>query len=314
MKTRVLLQLGIILAVGALLPQAAQAQGDIQSGFNYLHQNYGTTCQQSGGYAPGCGNAPAAPAASAAPAAPAAPALNPALANAAQSIGYSLGQQLGKALFGDPAAQAAAAAAAQQNALAAQQRALAAQQLYNSGIYLFKQRDYSGAINEFQKALAISPNDANILHDLARAKQQIKDTAVAAQTSGELGKFLYDAPANAGTTGSNQLPTANPNASALSLVNLDANAVDFRGLPGNTAAPGTIPNSDPNVVNLSGTTSTSPASLKSQIDAVFGNPTLASAPPAAQVTPADVSAVFDKPLPDPNATMKAIFDLNDKSK
>jgi hypothetical protein len=253
------------------------------------------------------------PTPTAAPAAPAAPALNPALANAAQIIGYSLGQQLGKALFGDPAAKAAAAAAAQQNAFAAPQRDLAAKQLNNSGIYLFKQRDYSGAINEFQKALAISPNDANILHNLAAAKQQIKDTAVAAQTSGALGKFLY-APANAGTTGSNQLPTANPNASALSLVNLDASVVDFRGLPGNTAAPGTIPNSDPNVVNLSGTASTSPASLKSQIDAVFGNPAPVSAPLDAQVTPADVSAIFDKPVPDPNATMKAIFDLNDKSK
>jgi len=309
------LQVGVFLAVGVLPLQNAVAQGgDIQSGFNYLRQNYGTTCQQSGGYAPGCGNAPAAPAASAAPAAPAAPALNPALANAAQSIGYSLGQQLGKALFGDPAAQAAAAAAAQQNAFAAQQRDLAAKQLNNSGIYLFRQRDYSGAIHEFQKALAITPNDASILHNLAVAQQQIKDTAVAAQTSGALGKFLDDAPANAGTTGSNQLPTANPNASALSLVNLDSNVVDFRGLSGNTAAPETIPNSDPNAVNLSGTTSTSPASLKSQIDAVFGNPAPVSAPPAAQVTPADVSAIFDKPVPDPNATIKAIFDLNNKSK
>lgn len=240
--------------------------------------------------------------------------LNPALGNAAQSIGYSLGQQLGKTLFGDPAAKAAAAAAAQQNALDTQQRTLAAQQLNNSGIYLLKQRDYNGAINEFQKALAISPNDTNILHNLAVAKRQIKDTAVAAQTSGALGKFLYDPSANAGTTGSSQPPTANPNASALSLVNLDSNVVDFRGLPGNTTAPATVPNSDPNVANLSGTTSTSPASLKSQIDAVFGKPAPVSAPPAAQVTPADVDAVFDKPVPDSNATMKAIFDLNHKSK
>ncbi len=299
MRTRLLLQIGIFLAVGGLLPRAgyAQSQRDM-------------VCQ--GGCGGGCGPCPTSGGTTAAPAAPAT--LNPALANAAQSIGYSLGQQLGKSLFGDPAAKAAADAAAQQNALDAQQRALAAQQLNNSGIYLLKQRDYSGAINEFQKALAISPNDANILHNLAVAKQQIKDTAMAAQTSGALGKFLYETPASAGTTGSSQLPTANPNASALSLVNLDSNVVDFRGLPGNTAAPATVLTSDPNVANLSGTTSTSPASLKCQIDAVFGNPAPVSAPPAAQVTPADVDAVFNKPVPDPNATMKAIFDLNHQSK
>src|ERR1039457_4391274 len=103
MRTRLLVQIAIALAVGVLPLQDAVAQS-LQSGFNNLHQNYGSLCQQSGGAAPGCGSAPAA----AAPAAPAAPTLNPALANAAQSIGYSLGQQLGKALFGDPAAKAAA--------------------------------------------------------------------------------------------------------------------------------------------------------------------------------------------------------------
>lgn len=294
MKTRLLVQIGIALVIG-VSSLHAQSQRDM-------------VCQGSCGG--GCGPCPT----TASPNSSSPTTLNPALGNAAQSIGYSLGQQLGKTLFGDPAAKAAAAAAAQQNALDTQQRALAAQQLNNSGIYLLKQRDYSGAINEFQKALAISPNDTNILHNLAVAKQQIKDTAVAAQTSGALGKFLYDAPANAGTTGSSQLPTANPNASALSLVNLDSNVVDFRGLPGNTAATATVPNSDPNVANLSGTTSTTPASLKSQLDAVFGKPAPVSAPPAAQVTPADVSAVFDKSVPDPDATMKAIFDLNHKSK
>jgi hypothetical protein len=303
MKTRLLLQIGVFLAIGALLPQAGFAQG--------LHCSPDWTpeykCLEHCGPCPSSGGA----------AAPAAPALNPALANAAQSIGYSLGQQLGKALFGDPAAKAAADAAAQANALAAQQTALAAQQLNNSGIYLFKAGNYTGAINEFQKALAIAPNDANILHNLASAKQKLKDNAVAAQNSGALRQFLGDASADAGKSDYDQPPqssAANPNASALSLVNLDSNVVDFRGLPGNTAAPATVPNSDPNVVNLSGATSTSPASLKSQLDAVFGNSAPASAPPAALVTPADVDAIFAKPVPDPNATMKAIFDLNYKSK
>jgi tetratricopeptide (TPR) repeat protein len=223
------------LAVGALPLQSAVAQGDLQSGFNNLHQNWGTACQQSGGYAPGCGNAPAA-----APASPAAPtslseALTPAVQSLGNAIGQQIGQQIGKAIFGDPAAAAAAQQrnlAAQQDALAAQQRALAAQQLYNSGIYLLKQKNYIGAINEFQQALAINPNDANIVRNLASAKQQLKDTAVAAKTSGALGQFLGDAPpATAGIFG-DQLThssVASLNASALSLVNLDANVVDLRG-------------------------------------------------------------------------------------
>ena len=139
---------------------------------------------------------------------------------------------------------------------------------------------------------------------------------MAAKTSSVLATLLGNAthPGSYNSDSPADSSAANPNASALSSVNLDSNVVDFRGLPGNTAAPATVPNSDPNVVNLSGTASTSPASLKSQIDAVFGNPAPASAPPAARVTPADVSAIFDKHVPDPNATMKAIFDLNNKSK
>jgi len=297
MKACILVQIGMVLAVGGLFPHTAYAQHCEP----YWTAEY--KCMQGCGPCPSSGKAAAAPAA---------PALNPALGNAAQSVGNALGQQLGKALFGDPAAKAAAA---QRANLAAQQSALAAHQLNDSGLYLLRQRNYSGAINEFQKALAIAPNDANILYNLGVAKQRLKDAAAAAQTSGALAKFLGDG--SSGKSDYYQFPpgsTANPNASALSLVNLDSNVVDFRGLPGNTAAPATLPNSDPNVVNLSGTTSTSPASLKNQIDAVFGNPVPVSAPPDAQVTPADVSAVFDKPVPDPNATMKAIFDLNDKSK
>jgi tetratricopeptide (TPR) repeat protein len=178
-----------------------------------------------------------AAAASNAPAAPAG--LNPAMTNAAQTLGYALGQQLGKMLFGDPAAKAAADAAAQQNALAAQQSALAAQQsalaaepLNNSGLYLMRQRNFAGAINEFQQALAIAPDDANIRHNLALAMQQLKDSAVAARTSSALGQFLGDAPpATAGIFGDQLTHSsiASPNASALSLVNLDANVVDLRG-------------------------------------------------------------------------------------
>jgi hypothetical protein len=288
-KTRLLVQIGIaLIAVSSL---RAQSQRDM-------------VCQGSCGG--GCGPCPT----TASPSSTSPATLNPALSNAAQSVGNALGQELGKALFGDPAAKAAAAAAAQQRNLGAQQSALAAQQLNNSGIYLLKNGKtpaaINEAINEFQQALNITPNDANILHNLALAKQRLKDTAVAAKTSAALGPLLDSTPAGINP----HPPVTSPNASALNLVNLDPNVVDFRGLPGRTTPPAPLPNSDPNVVNLSGATTTSPASLKSQIDAVFGN----SAPASALVTPADVSAVFDKPVPDPNATMKAIFDLNYKPK
>ncbi|MBZ5694453.1 MAG: tetratricopeptide repeat protein [Acidobacteriia bacterium] len=152
---------------------------------------------------------------------------------------------------------------------AEEQRELAAQQLNNSGLYLLKQKNYAGAINEFQKALAIIPNDSNTLHNLALAKQQQKDAAVAGQTSGALGQFLGNAPANTGIFSFAQLTSstvANPNASALSLVNLD---------------------SDANVVDLRGTTKTSVdrESLKGQLDRVLANNAPASAPPGSQVVP-----------------------------
>jgi hypothetical protein len=166
---------------------------------------------------------------------------------------------------------------------AQQQRNLAAQQLDNSGMYLLKQRTHTGtkgAITEFQNALANTPNDGNILHHLAMAQQQLKDLAAATQTSGALDSLLNRAP-----VGTDQHPSvASPNASALSLVNLD-----------------------PKVVDLRGATSASPKSLKSQLDEVFAKAP-ASAPPAKPVNRLDA-----KPAPDPDAMMKRIFDLNDKS-
>ena len=64
-----------------------------------------------------------------------------------QQGAYSLGQGLHNWLFGQPQQPTAPLDAA------AQQRALAAQQLKNSGIYLLKQKNCVGAINEFQQAL-----------------------------------------------------------------------------------------------------------------------------------------------------------------
>ncbi|MGB8583119.1 MAG: tetratricopeptide repeat protein, partial [Candidatus Sulfotelmatobacter sp.] len=146
---------------------------------------------------------------------------------------------------------------------AQQQRELAAQQLNNSGIYLLKQKNYASAINEFQKALAIAPNDANIAGNLRLAKQQLKDGVAAAQTSEALGQFLGNVPSNAGPFDFDQLThsaVANPNASALSLVNLDAGVVDLRGA-----------------------TRTSPQSLASQLDGILANKAPAFTSPRSNV-------------------------------
>ena len=143
---------------------------------------------------------------------------------------------------------------------AEQQRELAAEQLNNSGLYLLRQKNYRGAINEFQKALAIFPNDSNTLHNLALAKQKLQDAAVAGQTSGALAQFLGNTPANTGSLNLNQLSHSsldNPNASPLGLVDLG---------------------SDPHVVDLRDAKKTSidPELLKTQLDGVLTNTTPAS--------------------------------------
>src|SRR6185437_473932 len=106
---------------------------------------------------------------------------------------------------------------------AAQQRALAAEQLNNSGIYLLKNNDYSGAINEFQQALNQAPNDANILSNLQLAKQRQKNAADAAKTSNALSNLLG---------GAQDIFSNSPKgpSSPLSLVNFDPSVVDFRGM------------------------------------------------------------------------------------
>jgi hypothetical protein len=135
---------------------------------------------------------------------------------------------------------------------AAQQRELAAEQLNNSGLYLLKQKNYRGAINEFQKALAIFPNDPNFVHNLALAKQKLQDTAVAGQTSNSLAQFLRNTPANTNLDQFSHSPVGNPNASALGLVDLG---------------------SDPQIVDLRGATKTSvdPELLKTQLDGILTN-------------------------------------------
>jgi tetratricopeptide (TPR) repeat protein len=168
---------------------------------------------------------------------------------------------------------------------AQQQANLAAQQLNNSGLYLFGQRNYAGAINEFQKALAQSPNDASIINNLALAKQQLGiqqlNLKMATQTSGALAQLLGEAPHTTGLFG-DQLPHSpviDQNASPLSLVNLG---------------------SDPEVVDLHGATgiSVDPESLKTQLDGVLANPTLPTAPPdprAEMPQVEDIDLLFEPP-------------------
>jgi len=141
---------------------------------------------------------------------------------------------------------------------AQEQRALAAQQLNNSGIYLLKQKNYSGAINEFQQALAATPGDVNIQQNLELAKRQQKNAAVAGQTSGALGQLLGTSPAVTASSGT-----------ALDLVNL---------------------NSDVKVPDLHSSTEPSgnPEALMGQLDGVFSKESPASAPSDSPVSKREV--------------------------
>jgi tetratricopeptide (TPR) repeat protein len=165
---------------------------------------------------------------------------------------------------------------------AQQQRELAAQQLDDSGVYLLKQRDFAGAINEFQKALDISPSDQNVQRNLALAKQQLKDAASAGQTSDALRQLLGNAPANGERFDFYQLTNssvANPSASPLGLANLEAGVVDLRG-----------------------TTRTSPEALKSDLDTIFANEAPASASSRLNVVlpqDKDMELLFQSPPPSP---------------
>ena len=118
------------------------------------------------------------------------------------------------------------------------QRKLAAQQLNNSGVFLLKKGNYSGAIHEFEQALARTPGDAVIQRNLAYARQLLKDGATARANSGTLGQVLGDVPMATGGAGT-----------ALNLVNV---------------------NTDSSVVDLSGATRTSPKLLKEELDGVLG--------------------------------------------
>jgi tetratricopeptide (TPR) repeat protein len=183
--------------------------------------------------------------------------------SAGNAVGFTVLGVLGNALFAPKAPNIPP-----QPDPAEEQRQLAVQQLNKSGIYLLKQKNYAGAINEFQKALAISPGNANILHNLDLAKHQLRDAAFADQTSGALGELLGPAPVEPGSSGT-----------SLGLVNLGSEA---------------------SVVDLHNTTGTlvDPTTLKGQLDSVFSNNASAvSGPSGAQPHANDIDKLFESSTP-----------------
>jgi tetratricopeptide (TPR) repeat protein len=191
----------------------------------------------------------------------------------AQLGGYMIGQGLHNILFGQPKPITAPLDAA------TQQRALAAEQLNNSGIYLLKQNDYAGAINEFQQALNQAPNDATILFNLQLANQRQKNAAEVAKTSNALGSLLGTA---ARSSGNGPLGPLN----SLNLVNLDPNVVDFRGMvhtssanPNSSFLNTVITGSDSNTVDMGNLKKNyiDPKLLEGEINNVLANPVAAPA-------------------------------------
>jgi len=208
----------------------------------------------------------------------------------AQLGGYMIGQGLHNILFGQPKPLTAPLDPA------TQQRALAAEQLNNSGIYLLKKNDYSGAINEFQQALNQTPNDANILFNLQLAKQRQKNAADAAKTSNALGNLLGTA---AGSSGEGPLGPLN----SLNLVNLDPKVVDFRGMghtssanPNSSFLNTVITGSDSNTVDMGNLKKNyiDPKLLQGEINRVLANPV----PAPAQISPQEqIDKLFQSPQP-----------------
>jgi tetratricopeptide (TPR) repeat protein len=176
------------------------------------------------------------------------------------------------------------------------QRELAAQQFNNSGIYLVNSGNYAGAINEFEKALQQTPNDATVASNLQYARRLQKEAALAGETRKLLGKQLGD---KTPPFDLSKFPYTSPSPNAFNQVNLDPNVVDFRGkfrnslpatafsyLPAVSAngLNAVLTGSDSGVVDLSGAekTSVDPKSLQAQIDGMFGKHIPASEPPSPQ--------------------------------
>jgi hypothetical protein len=192
------------------------------------------------------------------------------------AVGFTVLGMLGNALFAPKTTTAEPAPDP-----AEVERQLAAHQLNDSGIYLMKQKNYAGAINDFQQALASAPGDGSIRNNLQVAMQMQKNAALAGQNSDALGQLL-------GTL----QETAVNSGSTLDLVNLQSN---------------------PNVVDLSnaGGTTVDPATLKGQLDNVFSNggpapSTSQNSQPQAQ----DIDKLFQTQPTPPSSAQSGVDSFN----
>ena len=177
------------------------------------------------------------------------------------------------------------------------QRELAAQQFNNSGIYLVNSGNYAGAINEFEKALQQTPNDATVAKNLQNARRLQREAALAGETRKLLGKQMGD---KAPPFDLSKFPYAPISPNVFNWVNYDPNAVDLQeqyrnslhnSLPetgrsylpaANANAQNAILNgSSAEVVDLSHAprTSVNPQALQTRIDGIFGKHVPANEPP-----------------------------------
>jgi tetratricopeptide (TPR) repeat protein len=173
MKTKILFCLLLTLSVFSASAQSSVSSGDSWSAYkaaNGIDPNMTYDAwlaqQNSSSTAPSTPSAPSAPRWT--------PQQQMAL-SAAQAAMPALQQAVHNFMNGSPEEQAQL------------QRQLAATQLNNSGVYLEKQNDFAGALNEFQQAFSLNPSDKTIAENLVNAKN-----IVAKLQHNDRGLYLYN--------------------------------------------------------------------------------------------------------------------------
>ncbi len=202
----------------------------------------------------------------------------------ATALGNAVGTAIGNAIFNN---NSAGAPSPQQ--LQLQQQQVAARQLNDTGIWYLRHKNYDQAINEFQQALAQTPNDQTIAGNIAYARQlqrqAQRDAAAAARTSGTLGKLLSGTP-----LGSAPGAAAN-GGSPLNLVNLGSNTsvVDLRGTTKTSVDPAMLKGGS----GLTGPgEGQPPKDLGAQFDSAIGGLEV-KGPPQAPQTRTELDRQFD---------------------
>jgi len=244
---------GVVLACGGV----GYGQGTCSARCPDGSQSEIFNCNDSS-YVPMCLRAPTGGSGGSAPAA-AAPAGMTAQQQMATAVAmkgaYALGQSLHKKLFDKPQLTVPIDPAAQQ-------RQFAAQQLNNSGLAMLRMKPpaIDGAIKEFQKALAQTPNDGVIQRNLQIAQQLKKNTQVARSNSDILDKALDKTKNNANAE--RPVPV-NPHGNLLQDI---------------------VTSQDGNTVDLSHATRTTPNPqlLQGQIDNVFAKRPMVEPPVPSQ--------------------------------